>query len=84
MITPFGGPNYIKNSERVRGDTWPCVICGLPIHNLAGVKWITVINGGGDFGPADSDMNHPGYMGCFPIGPECYRKHKTELDKFLQ
>lgn len=83
MITPFSNPNYIKNSDMVRGDDWPCVICGRPIKNKNTAKWITVIQGGSSFGPQDSDPNHPGFMGGFPIGPDCYRRHKTELDKFL-
>jgi|HubBroStandDraft_2_1064218.scaffolds.fasta_scaffold00001_109 hypothetical protein len=71
---PFSGPLYRKRTEHTPGS---CVVCGLTIKNENDAEWATVIEGGSRFemlsdSPTPEDA--PGYMGMFPVGPECARK----------
>jgi len=78
-VTPFSGKNYHKNADIPESESsWgPCVICGKAVRHPA--AHIIVIDGGMSFGTPDSDPADPGYMGHFPIGPECWRKYRGEL-----
>lgn len=79
---PFSNPNYYKNvklTDRASGN--PCVLCGKNVKNPAG--FLTVADGGAHFVmPGYDGSNDPAYMGCFPIGKDCYRQH-PELKPYL-
>lgn len=84
MTQPFSGKNYGENSRHIKTGETPCAICGKGIkENNPNVIWIIVIDGGSSWGTYDSDENAPGYMGGFPIGSDCWKKHKAELGKFI-
>jgi hypothetical protein len=75
-MRPFSHPNYEKNEQRC-GDLEPCAICGKGVKETAKTLWVLVMGGGGVFAPADQeDPEDPGYMGFFPLGPACARKHR--------
>lgn len=72
-VSPFSGKNYHKNASKV-GELAPCAICGKPVRNKAHAA--VVVDGGGDWGDERSDQNDPGYMGCYPVGPDCHKRFK--------
>ncbi len=37
-----------------------------------------VVDGGSAWGTANADENDSGYMGAFPVGPDCHKKYKAE------
>lgn len=80
MPKPFSGPNYSKNADKCGADE-PCALCGKRV-NQATAHWVTVADGGGVF-VSDAEaaqlraVNDGGLMNGFPIGPECWRKHKA-------
>lgn len=73
-VQPFSGKNYSRNSDRCRDGSTPCALCGKPIKDESATHHVVVIDGGAEFGTEDSDENDRGYMGGFPVGPECLRK----------
>lgn len=77
-VRPFSGPRFHENAERCRGNQMPCTICGNPIKDPAKAKQAIVINGGAAWGDENSPRD-AGYMGAFPIGPDCHRKYAIEL-----
>lgn len=74
-VPPFSGANYGKNSGKCRGDESPCAICGKPVKDASAKHFATVIGGGSAWGDENSDANDPGYMGGWPVGTDCHRKH---------
>ena len=74
-VAPFS--LWKKSKSNVRGITGrECAICGKqvrePFKHLA-----IVIDGGARWASteADVDLSDPGYMGEYPIGPDCHRKY---------
>ena len=80
-VYPGCNKNYSKNVEKASFYS-PCVICGKPVKNTKKAHFVNVIGGGSEFGTPDADPNDPGFMGAFPVGPECWRQYKNELSKF--
>lgn len=61
--------------EKREDDELRCACCDRAIKGAP--QYVEVINGGDDvaapgLGP---DPDDPGYMGAFPVGPTCARKH---------
>lgn len=54
-----------------------CGICCRPVDANKVKTFGIVIDGGSDWGDKDSP-DDAGYMGAFPIGPDCHRKFKLE------
>ncbi len=84
-VRPFSGKNYHKNSGACPEGTESCAICGRPVKVGASSPlhsehphWAVVIDGGSNWGDADSDENDGGYMGCWPVGNDCHRRHVDE------
>lgn len=74
MVTPFSGKGHSENQKRsFHLNLDPCVICGRPVRHPK--YWLVVVDGGSAFGDTNSDPNDPGYMGGFPIGPDCLAQH---------
>lgn len=73
-VRPFSGKNFVRNSERVRGDQQPCAICGKPVKEPKTAAWAVIVDGGSAWGNDTSDPSHPGYMGGYPVGADCHRK----------
>jgi hypothetical protein len=71
-VSPFSGARYHENARRA-GIYEPCGICGKAVK--APTHRAVVVDGGGAWGDERSDTNDPGYMGTFPIGSDCHRKH---------
>ena len=65
----------IRDGEREE----PCWICGRGVDMTRPHMMIQVGGGGGLFISADEEITEQdwveGYMGCFPIGRTCLRKH---------
>lgn len=74
-------PNYDRNERRCTDDDWPCYICGTPVKPLS-AHWVH-IGGGGLMAvtKAEAKADPSGDMGCFPIGPHCWKKH-PELHRY--
>jgi hypothetical protein len=75
-VRPFSHPRFHYNDSMSSGI--PCVICGKEVHEKPDTIWAHVIDGGARFAPNGSDHTDDGSdMGCWPIGPTCYAKHKA-------
>ena len=75
-VVPFSGAHFRKNSEAAySSDLTPCAICGKGVKDLSKAIAVTVINGGADWGDRDSEQDS-GYMGEWPMGPDCHRKYR--------
>lgn len=75
-ILPFSGPRYEENDTKNRSDDPGCAICGKPV--VKPYKHLATVVGGGDWAKtADevNDVNNPGHMGTWPIGPNCHKKY---------
>lgn len=75
--------DYAANLRRYRGgDRQPCVVCGRPVK--APTFMVECVNGGLDecVLPGTADTTDAAYMGAFPVGPDCLRRH-PELRPFV-
>lgn len=68
----------------------PCLLCGRPVKNEAKTtKWFLVHHGGSHIVTEAryEELNAAGrggaQLGLQPIGPECYRQHKSLLEPYL-
>jgi hypothetical protein len=54
-----------------------CVCCGRKFRSVKSVRWVEVIDGGSTVAAPGLgvDTNDPGYLGLFPVGVGCARKH---------
>lgn len=61
-------------NERRAGGRRTCVFCGRAINPALLVShWIQLGRGGAAvLAPGEEDAGEPGYLGWFPVGPECY------------
>lgn len=75
--------NYHDNSERTNANgegNCPCIVCGRAI-NMDRPHWMVYVHGGGSVIVTETEhtemnrANERGDLGCYPIGPECLRKH---------
>lgn len=68
-VRPFSGKRW---KTGIIPDN-ACAICGKPVA----VPWqhvAIVIEGGSEWGDETSPKDG-GWMGCFPVGPDCHRRH---------
>lgn len=73
LIWP-GTPEYRANEARVREPNQPCACCGRPVDvRRPGTRWVTVQDGGATI-TDEPDESDRGFMGCFPVGPECAKR----------
>jgi hypothetical protein len=62
-------------ADKNQGSIGHCAACG---RKLSGTpQWVEVIDGGSSVAAPglDPDTTDAGYMGWFPVGPECARRH---------
>ena len=57
----------------------PCLLCGRPVSE----PWshvVQLVDGGRFIVPEDApeDVTDPGYVGCWPVGSECYQRLLAE------
>lgn len=77
-------PRHHKNSEKCTDGSSPCVVCGKPIRHETAQSWVVVVDGGTCLEhPDDADPNAAGYLGGYPIGKGCLRRH-PELKPYVQ
>lgn len=69
----FSGANYSRNAGRVRGDDYPCVICGRQVKT-ATQPWRVRVDIDCNIRRGD-DVLGTNSMGWFPIGADCLRVH---------
>jgi hypothetical protein len=75
-VKPFEGKNSDQqrwSDEDIKLRSTACAICGKPVRD----PWphtAVVVAGGDAWGDLNSDENDRGYMGCWPIGRDCYRR----------
>lgn len=75
-VRPFSGADYTRNAERAYGaGLTPCGICGKGVQDTSKATMAVVIDGGATWGDDRSEASDPGYMGCWPIGSDCHRRH---------
>lgn len=77
-VRPFSGEKYHANSDRCESDETPCAICGRGVKD----PWphtAIVIDGGETWGDENSDAGDAGYMGGWPVGSDCHRRHLVEV-----
>jgi hypothetical protein len=78
LPAPFSGPRYSENADRC-GQAQPCVICGKAVRGKK-APMVYVADGGRVF-VSDAEAaqlqaaGDSGFMGGYPIGPECWRYH---------
>lgn len=72
-VPPFSGKNYARNSAKAGNDA--CAICGRFVKDAN--HFAVVTDGGASWGDEGSDSGDPGYMGSWPVGNDCHRKHST-------
>ena len=78
-VNPFSGSRYHEWSRSQPAGTMPCVLCGKPVRLDQGPPMAEVFRGGAFVmaeGP-DPDESDPGYMGWFPVGPDCLRRLRS-------
>lgn len=67
-------------STRPTGDKQPCVVCNRPVRDPRAAVNVEMVEGGGTIArPGTADTSDPGYMGLFPVGPECARRIPAEF-----
>lgn len=76
-------PKYDANRDRFGGgEHGDCIICGKAIRNPGKAKYAAMTIFGELF--TDDERIPPEYdQGGFPIGPDCYRKHRDVLKPFI-
>lgn len=75
-VLPFSGARFNENQNKLRDGETPCAICGKAVNTPYTHEAVVV--GGGDWAASDSeasDVDDPGYMGVWGIGPDCHRKY---------
>lgn len=77
-VRPFGGADYSRNAARCRDGATPCAICGRSVKDTSKAVFAVVVDGGAAWGDAQSYTRDPGYMGGFPVGPDCHRKYRVK------
>jgi len=78
-----------RNQHKVKGDEVPCLVCGKGCKDNGKAVWVHLHEGGSvivDEEEADR-LNAEGHsnadLGGYPIGPDCYKKHKAKLQPFV-
>lgn len=71
-MTPFGGKDYGKNSDKCRYGETPCAYCGKAVKG----KWRLAVRvrTDGQFAAQDADIPESLDQGCFPVGSDCAKK----------
>ena len=65
-LSDLTSPNYDQNEKRVRGEDWPCIICGKPVRQKTiAVHMLT----SGDLVSSEQDFDNS--QGFYYIGPDC-------------
>lgn len=75
-VLPFTGVRFNENQNKLVDGETPCAICGKAVK--APYKHEAVVVRGGDWATTDSEaaeVDDPGYMGVWGIGPDCHRKY---------
>jgi len=78
-------PYRRRNQLKLEGDDIPCFICGKAVR--AQQYWARFSGGGSTIASddyADRPENIGGDMGCYPIGPECYRRLPVEVKMLVK
>jgi hypothetical protein len=85
---PFSA-SFSKNHDkgsRGKQDAMYCIICGKYLSITNHKLWVTVVDGGGKLAVestlSEDDMTDYGFIGAYPIGKDCLRKH-PELKEYL-
>ena len=80
-----------RNRKRYgQSSGYPCLVCGKPCKDDGKAVWVYLHDGGGTIVTADEyeARNAAGHddeqLGAYPIGPDCYRKHKAVLAPYVQ
>ena len=68
-------PMKWAENTKYAGSMDHCACCGRPLRGA--FRWVEVINGGADVGTPCMrwDETDAGYMGMYPVGPTCAKKH---------
>jgi hypothetical protein len=83
-----------RNRDRVKDGEYPCLLCGKGCTQN-GKAYSFLLGGGGvrvlteeeytrQEAIAQATGEDQGLMGTYPIGPECYRKHRAALQPYVQ
>jgi hypothetical protein len=78
-IQAGGSVNFAEPKSNVKNEDAFCVQCGRKVGANA---WYVEIIDGGDIRLQDgteADVNHAGYMGCWPVGNECAKSFAPNL-----
>jgi hypothetical protein len=84
MIPIPQSPNYRKNVAAYTAFSEPCIVCGKAIKDANRVRYLAITIYMEALLPSEIDT-YPSdkQQGCFPIGPDCARKH-PELKPYLR
>jgi len=61
------------NQRAVKGDAYPCVICGRPVTTAT--RWLVRLDTSNTIHSVDDCTLGAKDMGCYPIGADCLRQH---------
>lgn len=80
-IEPFSGLDFQRNADKCGDGETPCAICGKPVKDDSGAKWLSVGDGNSRFLTPDEAETDP-EAGAWPVGPGCWRKHRAVLKQY--
>lgn len=73
--------SFSKNTEKIKGDAMPCVVCGKPCPTS---PFSVHVHGGGSDLVTEEEaksLNDAGDLGWYPIGRNCLKQH-PELKEY--
>ena len=78
----FKIPRSADYKTDAKGSGYPCVVCGRPVEHP--IYEVECVDGGSDLcvTPGTANESDPGYMGYYPVGVKCLKKH-PELAPFV-
>ena len=79
--------NRGAQERKIKGNQMPCLLCGRGVGDGFKAKWFWLHGGGGILITTKQDAEDLGGgaadLGAYPVGPDCYRRHKTILKPFV-
>jgi hypothetical protein len=69
--------DYGKNAAKARGEDYPCVVCGRAVKYGSSTGHVVHLGNGGGYLllPTEVDPAASDYLGLYPLGGNCLKKH---------
>lgn len=89
-VAQYCNPAAMERNRKRDRDPWregfagPCILCNAPVKNGSGVMVHLHCGGGSLVTEEEAKTLDPAAdLGGYPIGPECYRRHKAALQPYV-